>query len=158
MPPLKSYSPQNEYNGNGSNSPTEASGASGTDESTASNSNGTTSLNINSQRSNNKPPPYCNGQYPFKVLTNLNQLRSQSRFCDVDIVAGGAIYAAHRVILSAASAYFEAMFRPELGLNEVNQKTVVLHTIDGEILNILLDFIYTGRCEITQVSYSIKYN
>lgn len=152
MPPLKSYSPQNEYNGNGNNSPTDASGASGTD-SSASSSNGTTSLNINSQRST-KAPPYCNGQYPFKVLTNLNQLRSQSRFCDVDIVAGGATYAAHRVILSAASAYFEAMFRPELGLNEVNQKTVVLHTIDGEILNILLDFIYTGRCEITQVSFT----
>lgn len=150
MPPLKAYSPQNEYNGNGNNSPTEATGAIGTD-SSASSSNGITSLNINSQRST-KGPPYCNGQYPFKVLTNLNQLRSQSRFCDVDIVAGGASYAAHRVILSAASAYFEAMFRPELGLNEVNQKSVVLHTIDGEILNILLEFIYTGRCEITQTN------
>lgn len=64
---------------------------------------------------------------------------------------GGATYYCHRVILSAASCYFEAMFRPELGLNEVNQKTVVLHTIDGDILSILLDFIYTGRCEITQV-------
>ncbi|XP_073824139.1 actin-binding protein IPP [Musca autumnalis] len=147
MPPLKSYSPQNEYNGNGNNnSPTEnTSGASGSSEASTSN---VTTLNI--QRSNTKSPPYCNGQYPFKVLSNLQQLRSQKRFCDVDIVAGGATYYCHRVILSAASCYFEAMFRPELGLNEVNQKTVVLHTIDGDILSILLDFIYTGRCEITQ--------
>lgn len=136
MPPLKSYSPQNEYNGN--NSPRNV----------ASSSSGTTSLNINSQRS--KQPPYCNGQYPFKVLTNLNQLRAQKRFCDVNIVAGGATYAAHRVILSAASAYFEAMFSPDF--NEVNQKSIVLHTIDSEILSILLDFCYAGRCEITQVN------
>lgn len=90
MPPLKSYSPQNEYNGN-NNSPTDNtnSGASGggSDTTTASSSsNVPTSLNI--QRSTTKSPPYCNGQYPFKVLANLQQLRSQKRFCDVDIVAG----------------------------------------------------------------------
>lgn len=148
MPPLKSY--QNEFNDgcrNGKDSPTDA-GATCSDTSTASDV-GPSSNVISAQRC--KPSPYCSGQYPFKMLENLNQLRGETRFCDVDIVAGGATYAAHRVVLSAASAYFEAMFRPELGLNEVNQKTVILHTIDGEILNILLDFIYTGRCEITQV-------
>lgn len=88
MPPLKSYSPQNEYNGNGNNnSPTEnTSGASGSSEASTSN---VTTLNI--QRSNTKSPPYCNGQYPFKVLSNLQQLRSQKRFCDVDIVAGKSL-------------------------------------------------------------------
>uniref|UniRef100_D3TND1 Kelch-like protein diablo n=1 Tax=Glossina morsitans morsitans TaxID=37546 RepID=D3TND1_GLOMM len=149
MPPLKSY--QNEFNDgcrNGKDSPTDA-GATCSDTSTASDV-GPSSNVISAQRC--KPSPYCSGQYPFKMLENLNQLRGETRFCDVDIVAGGATYAAHRVVLSAASAYFEAMFRPELGLNEVNQKTVILHTIDGEILNILLDFIYTGRCEITQTN------
>jgi len=90
------------------------------------------------------------------VLSNLNQLREQSRFCDVEIIAGMATLSAHRAVLSAASAYFEAMFRPELGLNEVKQKSVVLHTIDGDILHILLDFIYTGRCEITQVRLDLN--
>lgn len=103
---------------------------------------------------------YCSTQYPHKLLRNLNQLRVQGQFCDVQIVAGSPhpssiTYPAHRFVLSAASAYFEAMFRPELGLTEVYQKTIILHTIDAKILAIILDFIYTGRCEITRVNYSL---
>ncbi|XP_037959722.1 actin-binding protein IPP [Teleopsis dalmanni] len=138
MPPLKTYSPHNEFNANCCN----GNASDATSEGAA--------LNNPTQRTN--LPYYCNANYPFKVLNNLNQLREQSRFCDVEIVAGGVTFNAHRAVLSAASAYFEAMFRPELGLNEVKQKSVILHTIDGEILSILLEFIYTGRCEITQTN------
>lgn len=148
MPPLKSYSIHHEFNAN-------ANCHNGNENTTTDNDNDYFSQSAaaaaaSTQRTN--LPSYCNAQYPFKVLANLNQLREQSRFCDVEIIAGEATVNAHRAVLSAASAYFEAMFRPELGLNEVKQKSVVLHTIDGDILQILLDFIYTGRCEITQVN------
>lgn len=148
MPPLKSYSIHHEFNAN-------ANCHNGNDNTTTDNDNDyfsqpAAAAAASTQRTN--LPSYCNAQYPFKVLANLNQLREQSRFCDVEIIAGEATVNAHRAVLSAASAYFEAMFRPELGLNEVKQKSVVLHTIDGDILHILLDFIYTGRCEITQVN------
>lgn len=154
MPPLKTYQ-IHEYNGNTSpnananqNANQNPTGGGGDGDFFGQNlGSGATAA---SHRTN--LPSYCNAQYPFKVLSNLNQLREQSRFCDVEIIAGMATLSAHRAVLSAASAYFEAMFRPELGLNEVKQKSVVLHTIDGDILHILLDFIYTGRCEITQVS------
>lgn len=96
---------------------------------------------------------YTNAQFPFKLLKNLNHLREQARFCDIEIIAGDSTFNAHRVVLSSASAYFEAMFRPELGLCENKQKSVVLHTIDGDILKIILNFVYTGRCEITQVRF-----
>ena len=167
MPPLKTYSVHNEFadncrNGNGSSSSSSSAAASPNSENANIQSNAVgcgggaraLALGNNAGVGNNpsKTPSYCNAQFPFKVLSNLNQLREQSRFCDVEIIAGGTTFSAHRAVLSAASAYFEAMFRPELGLNEVKQKSVVLHTIDGEILSILLEFIYTGRCEITQVS------
>lgn len=106
------------------------------------------------RNSSSKPTgSYFCSQYPQKLLKNLNQLRAQGQFCDVQIVAGGdsITYSAHRFVLSAASAYFEAMFRPELGLTEVYQKTIILHTIDAEILGIILDFIYTGCCDINRV-------
>lgn len=156
MPPLKTYSVHNEFadncrNGNGSSSSSNSSTAASPNSENANMPNGGTSSR------NSKIPSYCNAQFPFKVLSNLNQLREQSRFCDVEIVAGGSTFNAHRAVLSAASAYFEAMFRPELGLNEVKQKSVVLHTIDGEILSILLEFIYTGRCEITTVSSMLHF-
>ncbi|XP_011191149.1 actin-binding protein IPP isoform X1 [Zeugodacus cucurbitae] len=155
MPPLKTYSPHNEFNANCHNgNSTTGEGESNTSAAAATASSNLSDIcgavsNAGAQQRATLPC-YSNAQFPFKVLANLNQLRTESRFCDVEIVAGGITFNAHRAVLSAASAYFEAMFRPELGLNEVNQKSVVLHTIDGEILSILLDFIYTGRCEITQ--------
>ncbi|XP_068150362.1 actin-binding protein IPP [Drosophila tropicalis] len=165
MPPLKTYSiHHHEYNANCHNNGNPATtnsqptnhdadfytGLGSTSTGVVGGATSSSSSSNSTQRTNR--PSYCNAQYPFKVLSNLNQLREQSRFCDVEISAGEATFNAHRAVLSAASAYFEAMFRPELGLNESNpnQKSVVLHTIDGDILHILLDFIYTGRCEITQ--------
>lgn len=165
MPPLKTYQIHHEYNANchnGNPSPNQNANSNANANPTSSDCDffGASTPGavlgaaaIAAQRTN--LPSYCNAQYPFKVLSNLNQLREQGRFCDVEIIAGEATFSAHRAVLSAASAYFEAMFRPELGLNEVKQKSVVLHTIDGDILHILLDFIYTGRCEITQVSCRI---
>lgn len=141
MPPLKTYSLHKEFCGRNS------------DSGSANFLNGSGGGDPNSNtESSRRPPPYSNAQFPFKVLANLNKLREQSRFCDVEIVAGGTTFNAHRAVLSAASAYFEAMFRPELGLNEGKQKSVILHTIDGDIFQILLDFIYTGRCEIIQTN------
>uniref|UniRef100_A0A336MRY9 Kelch-like protein diablo n=1 Tax=Culicoides sonorensis TaxID=179676 RepID=A0A336MRY9_CULSO len=93
---------------------------------------------------------FQSSSYVNKVLQNLNTLRLDSRFCDVEIVAGKSVFKAHRVVLSSASSYFEAMFRPELGLSEGTQKTVTLHSIDPHILKQLIDFIYTGKVEIDQ--------
>ncbi|CAD7085877.1 unnamed protein product [Hermetia illucens] len=129
MPPLKSYSPSDEY-------------ARYED----SQSNAMMSTTTTERR------PYTSSQYAQKVLTNLCQLRQDSRFCDVEIIAGEVTLSAHRAVLSASSEYFEAMFRPELGLSEGKQKSVILHSIDPEILKILLDFIYTGRIHITQIN------
>lgn len=130
MPPLKSYSPHhNEY----------------TRYEETQNAN--TLITTTTERR-----PYTSAIYPQKILTNLNHLREDSRFCDVDIIAGDVSLSAHRAVLSASSAYFEAMFRPELGLSEGKQKSVILHTIDSEILKVLLEFIYTGRIHITQTN------
>ena len=90
-------------------------------------------------------------EYAQKLLFNLNSLRQNLRFCDVDIIIGDTLIHAHRAVLSASSAYFEAMFRPELGLSEGKQKSVTLHSIRPDILKILIDFIYTGQIEIKQV-------
>lgn len=93
---------------------------------------------------------FSNESYVQKLLKNLNLLRIDSRFCDVELIAGKSVINAHRVVLSASSPYFEAMFRPELGLCEAKKRTVTLHSISPNILKLLMDFIYTNKVEITQ--------
>lgn len=98
---------------------------------------------------------FSNQNYSQHLLFNLNKLREDESFCDVEIIAGDTVLKAHRAVLSASSAYFEAMFRPELGLSERTQKSVTLHSIAPEILKMLIDFIYAGQMEITQVGLLI---
>lgn len=92
--------------------------------------------------------PYTSSQHAQKLLMNLNNLRNDSRFCDIRLRAGETIFNAHKAVLSASSAYFEAMFRP--GMSEEQKDLVTLHNLDPDILNLLIDFIYTGRVQISQ--------
>lgn len=126
------------------------SSSSSSDSSTSTAASNETTTITTGLTSNNERRPYISTQYPNKVLKNLNLLRENSQFCDVEIIAGNVRFSAHRAVLSAASEYFEAMFRPDFGLCENKQKSVIIHTIDAEILNNLLDFIYTGKIDISQ--------
>lgn len=91
---------------------------------------------------------YTVGQYPPKLLRNLNAQRLANKFSDVGLVAGGSIIRAHRAVLAAGSAYFNAMFT--VGLVEEQQELVEIHSISPHILSQLVDFIYSGNVDITQ--------
>lgn len=49
---------------------------------------------------------------------------------------------AHRLVLSAGSEYFAAMFTSDL--REAKQNEVVLQGIDGDALSMLVHYCYTG--------------
>ncbi|XP_066586895.1 actin-binding protein IPP-like [Prorops nasuta] len=100
------------------------------------------------ETSNGACTMYAVGQYAPKVLRNLNTQRLKNQFSDVGLVAGESIIRAHRSVLAAGSAYFNAMFTG--GLVEEQQELVEIHSISSNILSILVDFIYTGDFEITQ--------
>lgn len=92
--------------------------------------------------------------YYASFFTNLNNLRHDERFCDVELMAGGEhtpVIKAHRIVLSSSSSYFEAMFGNDV-YNENKEKVVKMHSIDHKILKTLVDFIYTGKIEIDQVN------
>ena len=50
---------------------------------------------------------------------------------------------AHRVILSATSDYFRAMFNNSV--KEAKDKEIVLHEVDTEALQTLITYMYTGK-------------
>lgn len=89
----------------------------------------------------------CNNHAP-KILNNLNGLRQNSRFCDVEIVAGSKVFKAHRAVLAASSPYFQAMFAG--GLCEQDQNSVQLHSMSPNVFDYLLSFIYSGRIDISE--------
>ena len=80
--------------------------------------------------------------------TNLAQLRADESFCDVNISINGFNFSAHKVVLSAATEYFNAMFLS--GLAEQNSKEIVLQGFDPETFLVLLDFMYTGELKLTE--------
>ena len=58
--------------------------------------------------------PYISDKHPRQTLEVINLLRKHRELCDVVLVVGAKKIYAHRVILSACSPYFRAMFTGEL--------------------------------------------
>ncbi|GBP37550.1 Kelch-like protein 17 [Eumeta japonica] len=78
--------------------------------------------------------------------SKFQEFRQNLKFCDVSLQSGHAVVKAHRVVLAAASPYFEALFSS--GLKETNEELVHLPSIPPEVLPTLVDFIYTGHVTI----------
>ena len=78
----------------------------------------------------------------------LNKLRGDEDFCDVTLDASGGVNVrAHKLILAAASPYFESMFRP--AFLESDKNKIKLTDINGGSLRVLIDYIYTGKIIIS---------
>lgn len=83
-----------------------------------------------------------------QLLKGLNQLRQRRELCDVELCAGENRVSAHRVVLSACSPYFNAMFTGKL--LESQKQVIHLKEVDESALHILVDFAYTGKAHVTQ--------
>lgn len=88
-------------------------------------------------------PSASHSSYLLKMLNNLNELRLDKRFCDVELIVGDKIFHAHRAVLASSSPYFHAMFAGNLC--EKNQHQIEIHNVQSYIFEILLNFIYSGQ-------------
>ena len=81
----------------------------------------------------------------FNVLVKkCTQFREEGIFTDVQLKVGRTLFPAHRMILSAYSDYFFAMFTN--GMKESSQEVIELkdESISPDSLKIVMDSIYTG--------------
>uniref|UniRef100_A0A1I8MB33 BTB domain-containing protein n=1 Tax=Musca domestica TaxID=7370 RepID=A0A1I8MB33_MUSDO len=77
-----------------------------------------------------------------KIKKDLAKLLTDEKFSDVTLVGrGGMQFRAHKNILSARSEVFAAMFDNEFLENKAN--SVSIDDIDGEVLQEMLNYIYT---------------
>jgi len=106
-------------------------------------------------RGHTSPSHSMETSYATRLLANLNNLRQNSNhgnLCDVEIVAGldqsnCKVHYAHRSVLAAASAYFNAMFTSDV--LEAKRERIVIQSLDGITLASLLEFMYTGQIRVT---------
>ena len=84
------------------------------------------------------------------LLSKCAQFRDQSQFIDVRLKVCEDIFPAHRIVLSANSDYFHAMFTD--GMKESNQEVIELkdESISRDALKIVMDSIYTGDLNVNE--------
>ncbi|EDO38065.1 predicted protein [Nematostella vectensis] len=76
-----------------------------------------------------------------------DQRKESTKLCDVVLRIDEQSYAGHRAVLASCSAYFYAMFNGELA--ESKQKIITMKDILPDYMQVLVEFAYTGRVEIT---------
>ncbi|VEL15236.1 unnamed protein product [Protopolystoma xenopodis] len=96
----------------------------------------------NAQQSNNTLT-YSSDQHPKITLLAIDSLRKEKNFCDTVLIVEGKKIYAHRVVLSACSPYFRAMFAGEMA--ESHQTEVTLHDLSFAAVDALVDFCYTSQ-------------
>ena len=84
--------------------------------------------------------------YKDELLHQLNELRETSILCDTTIRAEGQDFAAHKCVLSAASAFFRALFSSQM--KETKNNMVELPEAKSNTVSDVLQFIYTGKVSI----------
>lgn len=81
------------------------------------------------------------------ILTTMNNLRKMGKLCDVNLKVQDRMFSAHRIVLAACSDYFCAMFTGNL--SERDQEIIELHEISADVMEVLLDFVYTETVNVS---------
>lgn len=81
-----------------------------------------------------------------RLLAKMASLRSDHSLCDVILKVGSKEICAHRLVLSACSNYFCAMFTNTM--LESKQERVTLSDLDESAVEELVDFAYTAKVNV----------
>ena len=88
-------------------------------------------------------------KFQHELLLRLNDFRKANFKCDTTIRAEGQDFAAHSIVLSAASDYFRALFASELKGKQKQDNFVELDNLKSAAIAEILQFIYTGEASIS---------
>ena len=81
-----------------------------------------------------------------RLMRNIEACVNKRQLCDVVLIAGNKRIPAHRLILSAASDYFAAMFMSNV--LEATMEEVELKDVDSDALLALVQYIYNGESDL----------
>lgn len=106
-----------------------------------------------------EPLSLCSKSYSALLSSGLRDLRLQEQLCDVVLIAQGngrseaQRFGCHRAVLAALSPFFCKMFTG--GFRETTEREVPLQE-DDTVVRQLLEFFYSGRCEVGNVEEALE--
>ncbi|XP_072223218.1 kelch repeat and BTB domain-containing protein 12-like [Leuresthes tenuis] len=87
------------------------------------------------------------GEHGSLLLRQLERMRAAKELTDVVLLAEGIPFPCHKVVLSAFSPYFQAMFT--CGLRETRGGEVPLRDTPAQSLELLLDYMYRAELPLS---------
>lgn len=81
--------------------------------------------------------PYISEKHPRHTLEAINVLRKHRELCDVVLIVGQRRIFGHRVVLSACSPYFHAMFTGELAESRQTEASLFKWLFQVNVLKLL---------------------
>ncbi|XP_078665427.1 kelch repeat and BTB domain-containing protein 8-like [Branchiostoma floridae x Branchiostoma belcheri] len=94
-----------------------------------------------------RPRSYQDASYLCGFLGAVDDLQKEGELQDVVLEVEGRRFPCHRLVLSAASPYFRAMFTSDMA--ERRQNTVVLQGLDADMFGEILSYIYSGTLHVS---------
>ncbi|XP_042638854.1 kelch-like protein 4 [Orycteropus afer afer] len=91
-----------------------------------------------------------------QTLRKMENYLKEKQLCDVLLIAGHLRIPAHRLVLSAVSDYFAAMFTNDV--LEAKQEEIKMEGVDPNALNSLVQYAYTDQPQVIVQIWSSKYN
>ncbi|XP_077437116.1 kelch-like protein 23 [Vanacampus margaritifer] len=94
---------------------------------------------------------FCDPDHPAELLDALRHFYLNGLFTDVTLQCADdsvRVFRCHKALLSARSSYFQAMFTSDM--KERSNSVIKLAGVDGEVLAVLVDYVYTAQVSITE--------
>ncbi|XP_035678965.1 gigaxonin-like [Branchiostoma floridae] len=91
-------------------------------------------------------------QHAKFLLANMNELRARPHMCDVTLMVGGKEFYLQKIVLSAASTYFRALFDYSKGQGQVGDKPLQIEaeSLTASVFEQIVEYIYTGKIDISE--------
>ncbi|KAM4053608.1 kelch-like protein 5 isoform 1-T1 [Anomaloglossus baeobatrachus] len=83
-----------------------------------------------------------------QTIKKIENYLQHKQLCDVVLIAGDRRIPAHRLVLSAVSDYFAAMFTSDV--REAKQEEIKMEGVEPNALWALVQYSYTGRLELKE--------
>ncbi|KGL84675.1 Kelch-like 4 [Tinamus guttatus] len=108
----------------------------------------TTSSSLLGMNTNGSDEYFQSTNHAEQTFRKMESYLQQKQLCDVLLIAGDQKIPAHRLVLSAVSDYFAAMFTNDV--REAKQEEIKMEGVDPDALKALVRYAYTGILELKE--------